>query len=81
MVLFRQNLEESGIEEYEKYILKIKTPNFPSTALYLPRLVKKNFLFSKEISINGFNKKMPTITIDLSSKVMRKQMQQAACQR
>ncbi|MHA1149185.1 MAG: DEAD/DEAH box helicase family protein [Promethearchaeota archaeon] len=70
MAVFRENLEESGIEEYEKYILKIR-PTFPSTALYIPRLVKKNFLFSKEVSIIGFNKEIPTITIDLSSKVER----------
>jgi hypothetical protein len=72
MESFRRNLEESGIEEYEKYILKIKTPDFPSTALYLPRLVKKNFSFSKEVSILGFNNNtLQTITLDLSSKVER----------
>ncbi|MHA1897813.1 MAG: DEAD/DEAH box helicase family protein, partial [Promethearchaeota archaeon] len=65
---FRENLEESGIVEYEKYKLTIK-PNFPSTALYLPRLVKNSFSFVDEVAIIGLDHNISKTIIDLSSKV------------
>ena len=68
MTIFRDNLQDNDIEEYEKIILKIK-PTIPDTALYVPRITKKPIAFYKDVQITTLNQKIPKILIDLSSKV------------
>ncbi len=68
MTIFRDNLRENDVEEYEKVILKIK-PTIPETALYVPRITKKPIAFYSDILITKLDQEIPKILIDLSSKV------------
>jgi hypothetical protein len=68
MAVFRENLKEEGIEEYEKYILSIK-PNVPNRALYLPQIFKNLGIFLNEVQITSLIHPISDVQIDLSSKV------------
>jgi len=68
MTTFRETLKEEGIEEYEKVILKIK-PTLPVKALYVPRSAEETSDFVSSVQIVSFDQKIPTIRVDLSSKI------------
>ena len=74
MTIFRDNLQNNDVEEYEKIILKIK-PTIPDTALYVPRITKKPIAFYKDVQITTLDQKISKILIDLSSKVEKLESQ------
>jgi len=68
MATFKESLKEEGVEEYEKFTLKIKS-TLPTKALYVPRIPKKTIDFENSVQIVKSDQNIPKIKIDLSSKI------------
>ncbi|KKH47544.1 DEAD/DEAH box helicase family protein [Methanosarcina sp. 1.H.A.2.2] len=68
MATFKKTLEEEGVEEYEKIILKIK-PTMPYTALYVPRCSDDETDFVGSHQIVSLGQNISQIKMDLSSKI------------
>lgn len=67
MANFRESLKGEGLEEYEKYYIKIK-PTVPS-GLYVPLKSTEAGNFKEDVFVPSLNVKTPPIKLDLRSKI------------